>query len=194
MKSETKEPAPFVDLLEARLREITAQLRNSSIDELSAELSELLELLNSYKRNDELLECLLYAPTHALQREQIREVLKERIALTNRQELERLYARSHELIGRSARLLARIDRQIYARKHRGSGFAPEMCGYCKGTGGTFSRVCPVCTGRRTVLVRQPSLVCPRCKGEGTVNSNERSRIAASFCVLCHGTGWTFISP
>jgi len=46
LKPETKEPTPFVDLLEARLREVTAKLRDSSVDELSAEFSELLELFN----------------------------------------------------------------------------------------------------------------------------------------------------
>jgi hypothetical protein len=75
MKTEIADSTAFSVLLESRLRDLTATLSDSSIDDLGAELTDLVQILNSYRRNDELLEGLLDPRTRADQREQIQEAL-----------------------------------------------------------------------------------------------------------------------
>jgi hypothetical protein len=195
MTTETADSTAFSDLLESRLRDLTATLSDSSIDDLEAELTDLVEILNSYRRNDELLEGLLDPRTRADQREQIQEALRAQHILVarNREEVERTHAKSHQVLERSALLLARIDRQIYLTTHAGGGYAPEICGFCKGLGGTYSKNCLACNGKRTVLVHQPPRACTRCNGRGKPEPHDRSQFFSDFCIICRGTGWALIS-
>jgi hypothetical protein len=195
MITQIADSTAFSDLLESHLRDLTATLSDSSIDDLEAEVRDLVEILNSYRRNDELLEGLLDPRTRADQREQLQEALRAQHILIarNREEVERSHAKSHQLLERSASLLARIDRQIYLRTHAGAGHAPEICGFCKGLGGTYSRTCPACNGKRTVLVHQPPRGCTRCKGRGKPEPHDRSQFFSDFCIICRGTGWALMS-
>jgi len=68
-------------------------------------------------------------------------------------------------------------------------YAPELCGYCGGSGFKETGICAACNGQRVVLVHQPSLACPRCMGTGRATDRERAYYYSRLCIICHGTGW-----
>ena len=181
----------FDDLLESRLRQLLTAVGNISLDEVQAELTALGQLIDNYKRNDELLEGLLDTSTSRERRVEIVEKLKnQRLAVAqNRGQLEHLHRRSHQALMRSVQLLAMIERQVYRRTNIGSSYAPEICNYCEGIGSSCGEPCPACNGKRTVLVYQPPLLCPRCNGEGRTNAAERVLYSSSVCIVCRGKGW-----
>src|SRR5262249_50725682 len=170
------EQTGFEELLESRLTELLAKVGTAATDEIESELFSLHSLIDQYKRHDELIETLIDPMSDSEQRAQIREALREQHLRNaeNRAEAERLHARSRSVLEKSARLMAEIDRRVYDRTHKGSEYAPELCGFCRGIGGRAKTPCIACRGRRTVLVHQPPLTCPRCGGTG--QPNERDRI------------------
>lgn len=60
-------------------------------------------------------------------------------------------------------------------------YAPETCGYCKGSGKDFAQACPICKGQGSVLVAQPARKCVTCDGGG--------KHFTSVCEACGGSGW-----
>ena len=68
-------------------------------------------------------------------------------------------------------------------------YAPEPCGYCRGTGYGEAGACSACNGKQMVLVHQPPLTCPRCHGNGRATESDRAMYAYHLCMICRGTGW-----
>src|SRR5262245_54777315 len=100
------------ELLEAHVRNLSEKLsRPYTIEDVEEELSALNDLVYTYKRRDELLERLLDSSTAEEKGAQIREALQaQRIKVAeNRAELERVHARSHELLQRSALLVIKVQ-------------------------------------------------------------------------------------
>src|SRR4030095_12891731 len=141
------------------------------------------------------LERLLDTSTPQAHRQQIRETLTaQRMQVAeNRAEMERVLARSHALLDRSARLIAKIQRQIDKNSHKHTDYALEMCGFCNGLGRASERACQVCHGKRTVPVYQPGVKCPRCKGDGKAtiygSFDPESLSSSELCEVCRGSGW-----
>lgn len=188
------EQTGFEDLIESLLTEVLAKVGHCSLEELEKDLRFLHSLIDQYKRGNELLENLANPATTSDQREQIRQTLQEqrlRVA-ANRAEAERLHVQSQKVLERSARLMAIIERRIYERTHRGNSYAPELCGFCVGIGGSPSIPCLACNGRRTVLVRQPPLKCPRCNGTGKPTEHDRIQFSIGVCLVCRGKGWALV--
>jgi len=181
----------FDELLESRLRQLLTSIDSISLEDVAAEVTSLGQLIKIYQRNDELLEGLLDPATSSDKRSQIREKLtSQRLRVRqNKAQFERLHAKSHELLARSVRLLAMVDRQVYRKTNIDSSYAPEICGYCEGQGDDRSGACPACNGKRTVLVYQPPLVCPRCNGVGKANPAEQILYSSTVCIVCRGKGW-----
>jgi len=181
------------ELIGNHLSHLTEKLENGgSISELAEEVGQLNDLLISYKLRDELLERLLDSNTTEARRKQIRETLKaQRMRVAeNRLEMERIHARSHQILDRSARLIATIQRQIDKDAHRYSGYALEICGFCAGLGRASEKTCQVCGGRRTVLVRQPATSCSHCAGRGKASLDPISLSSSELCPGCRGSGWS----
>jgi hypothetical protein len=180
------------ELLEAHLRNLSEKLQSPErIEDIGAELATLNDLVYSYKRRDELLEKLLDCTTAEDKRSQIRVTLQAQHirVVENRAELERIHARSHELLERSTSLIGRAQQQINERAHKYAGYALEQCALCKGVGGSAGDPCLACNGKGNVLVHQPSLKCPRCAGDGKPHGRESLLYSAKLCVVCRGTGW-----
>src|SRR4030095_4812947 len=157
------------ELIGDQLTRLTEKFQQGhSVEELADDVGRLSDLLISYQLRDELLERLLDPSTPEARRHQMRETLKAHRmkVVENRAETERVYARSHALLDRSARLIAKIQRQIDKNEHKHTDYALEMCGFCNGLGRASEKTCQVCHGKRTVPVYQPGVKCPRCKGDG----------------------------
>ena len=88
--------------------------RPRAVGELEAELAALNELIQSYKLRDEMLERLLDGSTPEGDRRQIEESLRAmRVKVAaNRVGLERLHAKSHQLMERSTLLSRQAQEQI----------------------------------------------------------------------------------
>jgi hypothetical protein len=190
-----KESIGLGELIEEHFAEIEAKIRrDDSLKNIAEEAAKLNDLLASYRRHDELMEQLLDISTPATQRQWIRSMLEaQRLRITtNRAELVRIHARSHEVLLRSAELVLEIQRRIDKESHKHSGYALELCGFCDGIGGTANKPCPACHGKRTVLVLQPSSKCPRCGGDGY--AEEWDRYISPLCIVCNGLGWVLTQP
>jgi len=184
----------FYELMESRISELLSRIENASLEDIDKELLTIRVLIDIYRRNDQLLEGLLRPTTTKLERKQILEALafqRLRIA-TNRVELERLHAKSQKILQRSVELLAKADRLVYRKQNKRSAYAPELCAYCKGFGVSANSQCPVCKGKRTVLVLQPPVVCPACKGTGRATAEQSNKSGLASCRLCRGSGWTLV--
>ena len=181
----------FDELLECRLRRLLQSVGNISLEEVENELTTLGQIIDNYKHNDDLLEGLLDPATSKEERSEIlaRLAAQRVLVAQNRAQLEGLHEQSHQLLARSVQLLAMIDRQVYRKTNKDSSYAPEICSYCQGIGGSRSGPCPACKGKRTVLVYQPPLVCPRCNGRGKTNEAERFLYSSNLCIVCRGKGW-----
>src|SRR5437870_1602290 len=180
------------ELLETHVQNLSEKLYGAhTIEDIGAELVTLNDLVYSYKRRDELFEKLLDVTTAENKRKQIRVMLQaQRIRVSeNRAELERVHARSHELLERSMLLISRAQQQINERAHRYAGYVLEPCGLCKGLGGGADVPCAACIGKGSVLVHQPSLKCPRCGGDGKADGRYSLMYSSKLCVVCRGTGW-----
>ena len=183
------------DLIEKHLAGIEAKIsRNDSIADIAQEVAKLNDLLVSYQRRDELLERLLDTETPSTKRKQIRAAFEAaRLRMTsNRVELERLHAVSHELLLRSAELVLRIQRRVDKESHQHCGYALELCSFCRGFGAKSDAPCPACDGKRSVLVFQPANKCPRCNGDG--HAEMHNRYISELCLVCRGTGWVMTKP
>ena len=160
-----------------------------SLTELVDEVQSLNDLLLSYKLRDELLEQILDIETPERRRAQIRESLEaQRIIQTyeaNQAACKRLHEKSHDLIQLSIDLLSEAQRQIDEHSRKYSGYAVEVCCFCKGFGSTSANPCPACNGNYLVLVHQPALKCPKCNGTG---QPERSH-GLQVCIVCRGFGF-----
>src|SRR5262249_636877 len=157
------------ELIGDHLSRLTEKLQSgASITELADEVGRLNDLLISYKLRDELLERLLDSATSEARRNQIHETLEaQRMKVAgNQTEVERVHDRSHKILNKSAQVIAKIQRQINKNAHKHSGYELEICGFCEGLGRASEKTCPVCRGRRTVLVYQPATKCLGCKGDG----------------------------
>jgi hypothetical protein len=188
-------PNGLAELIDERIRNLLDRLQGAfSVKEVQAELRELDLLLGSFKRNDEQLEKLLTDKDARHERSaMIAEMRNHRRAIVeNREVLERLHAKSHNLMLESARLIAdcksRVDKLV--RTH--GDYAAEMCAHCKGLGGTSEAPCPACMGEGTVLVHQPPLKCPRCNGEGKGSHHAIALFQSDLCLVCHGSGWVIV--
>ena len=182
------------ELLEAHVRNLSEKFsRPYAIEEVEEELSALNDLVYTYKRRDELLEKLLDTSTAEEKRKQIRAALQaQRVKVAeNRAELQRVHARSHELLQRSALLVIKVQSQISKLAHKYTGYAVEPCGLCKGLGGGREEPCVACNGKGSVLVHQPAIKCPRCggHGDGTPATKHSLMYSSNVCVVCRGTGW-----
>ena len=188
------EQTGFEDLLESRLTELLSKVGHCAVEELQAELHSLHSLIDQYKRDNELLESLASPIITSDQRAELRQQLQEqrlRVA-ANRAEAERLHAQSQRVLEHSAVLLAKIERRVYERTHRGTSYAPELCGLCRGIGGDANDPCPACKGRRTVLAHQPPVKCPHCTGTGKPTDHDRIQFALGVCLVCRGRGWALV--
>jgi hypothetical protein len=186
----------LAELLEAQIRALSGKLsRAYTIEEIEAELSALNDVVYTFKRRDELLEKLLDSATPEDKREQIRETLMaERMRVAeNKADLERVHAKSHQLLERSILLLVKAQRQIDKTAHKHSGYALELCGLCKGLGGAGDVPCLACKGKGSVLVHQPALKCPRCAGNGKSSATDRAVYSSERCIVCLGSGWVMTS-
>ena len=179
-------------IIETHLQRLTEKLaQSSSLDELANEVNSLNDFLSSYKSRDEMLERLVEISTPEKRRQEIRQALQAQkmLVAANLAESQRLHAKSQELLQRSARIIIRARRHIDKEAHRHTGYDLELCGFCKGVGGTFEHPCPACQGRRFALVHQPSIKCPRCDGNGQPNKQDYHQT----CLVCRGTGWVMTS-
>jgi hypothetical protein len=186
------ESSALDDLLESRLLQLLSRIGQASPEEIETELTSLTAIIDSYARNDELLEGLLDPRTTDDDRSQMRKALGEhrRLLEQGRVELQRLHEKSQALLVRSVQLLRAGSRQVYQKKDAsGSRYAPEICAYCKGIGRSNRKACPACLGARLVLVHQPALKCPRCNGSGRPDDHDRIEYYQDFCVICRGKGW-----
>ena len=186
------ESSAFDDLLESRLLQLKSRIGQASTEEIETELSSLNALIDSYARNDELLEGLLDPRTTEDDRSQMRKLLGEHRQQVEhgRVELQRLHDRSQALLIRSVHLLRAGSRTLHQKRNiSGSPYAPEICAYCKGIGRSNREACPACMGERLVLVHQPALKCPRCNGTGRPDEHDRIEYYQVFCFICRGKGW-----
>lgn len=180
------------ELVEQRTRSLFEKLSTTyTLEDLQAEVSALNELIETYKRKDEMLEKLLDKATPASTQNRIRETLQAlQIEVANhRTELAEQHKRSHQLIQKSIALIIRAQREIDKCAHRHAGYSLEICGLCKGMGFNSENPCPPCKGKGTILVRQPALKCPRCKEDGTPTAADRESFVTSVCIVCRGAGW-----
>src|SRR5262252_1764521 len=175
------------ELVESRLRDLIVRIRNSSAQDIEPELKSLAELIDAYGRKDELLENLLDPLTKAAERQQIRDALRSQhfLIARDRAELERLHERSRSLLEHSIQLLLIARKQTH-RRHNGTEFSPELCGFCHGFGRNNRTQCPACQGRQFVLVHQPPITCPRCKGNGKADCHDRVTFARG---VMHRLSW-----
>src|SRR5215212_3445935 len=168
------------DLVETHVRSLANKLSlPHTLQEIETEVTALNDLIHAFKHKDELLEKLLDSATTEGEGDRIRQTLKAmhiRVAV-NQEELERLHDKSHQLLERSVYLIAKAQRQINKEAHRHSGYALELCGLCKGLGGSTDKLCQPCKGRGTVLVHQPAYKCYRCGGKGKSASMYRVSLA-----------------
>jgi hypothetical protein len=180
------------ELLETHVQNLSEKLsRPYAIEEIEEDLSALNDLVYTYKRRDELLEKLLDGTTAAEKRKQILEALQAqhiRVA-DNQVELERVHARSHELLQKSTLLVVKAQSQISRLAHKHTGYALEFCGLCKGLGGSREEPCVACNGKGSVLVHEPAIKCPRCGGDGKPTTKRSLIYSSDVCVVCRGTGW-----
>src|SRR5262245_38734833 len=88
------------ELLDHLLRRLLTTIGNSSNEEIKIELSALTDLIDTCKRNDELLEDLLDPTSLELQRKDLRALQKtqRREVARGRAELERLHIQSQQLL------------------------------------------------------------------------------------------------
>jgi hypothetical protein len=189
---QVSESAALDDLLESRLLQLTSIIGQASTEEIETELTSLSALIDSYARNDELLEGLLDPRTTEDDRDQMRKALGEhgQQLEQGRVELQRLRERSQALLGRAVQLLLSGRRLVYQNSNiNASRYTLEICGYCKGIGRSNRKACPACAGERLVLVHQPALKCPRCDGSGRPDAHDRIEYFQDFCVICRGKGW-----
>src|SRR5215216_1857217 len=172
------------DLVEAHVRSLANKLSlPHTLQEIEAEVVALNDLIHAFKHKDELLEKLLDSATTEGERGQIQQTLKAmRMKVTNNgAELERLHDKSHQLLERSIYLIAKAQRQINKEAHKHSGYAIELCGLCKGLGGSTDNPCRPCKGRGTVLVHQPAHKCETCGGKGKATSANAVGHAGELC-------------
>lgn len=164
-----------------------------STEEIEIEVSTLNELVNEFKKRDELLERLLDRTTPDSEVRQIVEDLPEpsRSVVDDRNELNRLHSESHHLIEHSVLLITGAKRLVDQAKYQTSRYALEVCGFCSGFGGNKDGPCAACCGNRCVLVHQPSIKCPRCKGTGKQDGSDPSLKYFKLCTVCRGLGWAF---
>jgi rubrerythrin len=182
--SVSEDASSLDDLVESHVRRLANKLSlPHTPQEIEAEVTALNDLIHSFKHKDELLEKLLDSTATAHQRRQIRETLKAMYVMEtyNGEELEQLHAKSHQLLERSIYLIAKAQRQINKEAHKYSGYSLELCGLCKGLGGSTNKPCRPCKGSGTVLVNQPARKCPQC-GVEAGHANE-------LCIICRGSGW-----
>lgn len=174
----------FDDLVETHIRSLAEKLYlHHPLQEIEAEVTALNNLVHAFKHKDELLEKLLEGNATGRERRRIQETLKAMYTMVtdDAEELERLHATSHQLLERAIYLIGRAQLQINEQAHKNSGYSLELCGLCKGLGGSANKPCRPCKGRGTVLVVQPARKCPRCDvGAGLANE---------LCVVCRGSGW-----
>jgi hypothetical protein len=192
----SEDTSGLYDLVEAHVRSLANRLSlPHSIQEIELEVAALNDLIHAFKHKDELLEKLLDAATTEGNRRQIRETLEAmRMKVTNDgAELERLHARSHQLLERSILLIAKAQRQINKEAHKYSGYSLELCGLCKGLGGSTGKPCRPCKSRGTVLVNQLARKCSRCGGSGEAGLAGKAGPANELCIVCHGSGWSMAS-
>lgn len=66
--------------------------------------------------------------------------------------------------------------------HRRNGCLIVGCAYCRKTGLDCDGLskCPVCRGKKKVLVKEPVTMCAFCKGKGSSNG------FGTVCRVCHG--------
>jgi DnaJ-class molecular chaperone len=73
------------------------------------------------------------------------------------------------------------------------GYAPEVCGLCKGAGkGGLEpdEPCSPCKSKGVVLVHQPPNKCPRCGGNGKAETIfDALTTDPRLCMICRGSGW-----
>jgi len=188
---QVSESSALDDLLESRLLQLLSRIGQASTEDIEAELTSLSALMDSYARNDEVLEGLLDPRTTKDDRSRLCEALGEhrRQIKHGRVELERLRERSQAVLARSVELLRKGSRLHYQKSIGGSSYAPEICGFCRGIGRSNRKDCPACRGERLVLVHQPALKCPRCDGSGRPDAHDRVEFHEDFCVICRGRGW-----
>ena len=143
------------EVIEAHLQALLVKLaRPHTIEKVEADLAALNDLIYSYKRRDELLEKLLDSSTSDDKRRQIKAALqaqKVKVA-ENRAEMERLHAKSHQLMERSILLIQQAQKEIHKQAHLHSGYWLEVCGECKGMGTGTDQQCEACNGKGKLLV------------------------------------------
>lgn len=89
-------------------------------------------------------------------------------------------------VGFIAGLLRRPRAGLQLKSERQeASFNLETCAWCKATGreGKARKLCGVCYGRGSLLVKHPSRKCPNCRGTGRVFLGRR-------CKVCNGAGWS----
>ena len=109
------------ELIEAHLLALFDKLaRPHTAEVIEADLATLNDLIQSYKLRDEMLERLLDSATPEEDRRQITEALQALHVrgADNQSEIERLHAKSHQLMERSALLVRQAQEQIGKRKRR----------------------------------------------------------------------------
>lgn len=75
-------------------------------------------------------------------------------------------------------------------RRRRNGCLIVECVYCRRTGLDHDGIsdCPVCRGKKRVLVKEPVVACAFCKGKGKSDGN------ATVCRVCHGKAYVTVEP
>lgn len=70
-------------------------------------------------------------------------------------------------------------------KKRRNGRMVIDCAYCRKTGFDYDgiSICPVCRGKKRILIKEPAVMCAFCKSRGSSNGK------ATVCRVCHGKGF-----
>lgn len=176
------------ELLETHVQVLSEMLsRSYTLSDIEQEVVILHDLLDSYKRRNELLGKLLDTEASPNSSVQKCEPLKDKRKIAER--VDQAHDRAHKLMLRSAAMLITARRVIQQRTRTYKGYAPEICARCQGLGGSIESPCPACKGIGSVMVQQPSIECPRCHGTGKPTSWERLIYSSEECIICHSTGW-----
>lgn len=180
----------LIELIEQHLKSLSEKLqRPHDLQELQVEVTELSDLLTSFRHRAEILTKLLDGATPQKEQENISAVLRAMRdkSLENREAAAEVLARSNELIKKSAALITEAQEMISRRSHLFAGYTAKACGLCKGI--ESGARCAACKGKGSVLVREPATKCSRCEGNGRTKTADEAIHYSSLCVECSGTGW-----
>jgi len=182
----------LIDLIERHTRALSEIiLVTHTPQELQEEVTELSDLLTSFRYRTELVAKLIDSTTQQEQRNSIRAMLRAMKIqpLEHKEQASALLARSNELIKKAASFITRAQGEISRTAHLFAGYTAKVCGLCKGVETGPDDPCRVCKGKGSVLVHEPTTKCSRCDGHGKTKETDVAVHYSAVCVGCNGTGW-----